>query len=198
VKKKMNKKKPQRQRVLAIICGLFLISGGLRIGSDAGQAIARETPVDTLAEAMPEPAVCEPPINEDLGGLVSAIRSRETALQDRENQIADRLQALAIAESEITIKLDELTIAEESLRATMALAAEAAESDLGRLTQVYENMKPAEAAALFEEMDPEFAAGFLARMRPEFAAAIMAGLEPSTAYAISASVAGRNDNVPSE
>ena len=78
----------------------------------------------------------------------------------------------------------------------MAYADTAAEGDLARLTAVYENMKPKDAAALFEEMDPDFAAGFLGRMRADSAAGIMAGLSPPVAYSVSVLLAGRNANVP--
>ena len=95
-------------------------------------------------------------------------------------------------------KLIALTQAEAALRDTIALADTAAESDLDRLTKVYENMKPKQAAALFEEMHPNFAAGFLGRMRPEAAAEIMAGLSPEAAHTFSVVMAGRNANVPTE
>ena len=80
----------------------------------------------------------------------------------------------------------------------MATADKAAENDIGRLTAVYENMKPDQAAALFRLMEPSFAAGFLGRMRPDSAAAILAGLEPDLAYSISVVLAGRNADVPRE
>ena len=88
--------------------------------------------------------------------------------------------------------------AEEALAATIAMADEAAATDLDQLTNVYENMKPKEAAALFEEMPPEFAAGFLGMMRPDAAALIMTQLEPEVAYSFSVVLAGRNANVPTE
>ena len=85
-----------------------------------------------------------------------------------------------------------------ALADTISVADSAAEEDLSQLTAVYENMKPADAAALFETMEPDFSAGFVGRMRPEVAAAIMALLAPETAYAISAILAGRNANAPTQ
>ena len=106
--------------------------------------------------------------------------------------------ALRVAEQEVTEKLAALTGAEAALRATLALAETAAESDLSRLATVYENMKPKDAAALFTEMTPEFAAGFLGLMQPEAAAAIMTELEAPVAYSISVMLAGRNALVPTQ
>ena len=91
-----------------------------------------------------------------------------------------------------------LVEAEQKLAGTMALAESAAEDDLGKLTAVYESMKPKDAAALFSEMQPEFAAGFLGRMRPDAAAQVMTGLSPDVAYSISVVMAGRNASAPTE
>ena len=101
-----------------------------------------------------------------------------------------------MAEAEIAERLEELRAAEAELAATVAQVETAAESDLGRLVQVYESMKPGDAAALFQTMAPEFAAGFIGRMNPNAAAAILTGLEPDTAYTISVIIAGRNANAP--
>ncbi|WP_306456516.1 MotE family protein [Flavimaricola marinus] len=143
-----------------------------------------------------EPAVCGP--EDTPAALIEALQEREARVVAREARIADRMQAMAVAEAEIEEKIAELTEAEDSLAALLALANSAAEDDLNRLTAVYENMKPQDAAALFEAMEPAFSAGFMGRMRPESAAAIMTNLESQTAYLISVVLAGRNANAPTE
>ncbi len=134
----------------------------------------------------------------NLAVVLAELREREARVSAREAALETRLQALAVAEDQISKNIAALTRAEDELAATMALADTAAEDDLSRLTAVYENMKPKEAAPLFEAMDPpQFAAGFLGgRMRPDAAASILAGLDPKTAYAISVILAGRNAAVP--
>jgi len=64
------------------------------------------------------------------------------------------------------------------------------------LTQVYETMNSADAAALFSQMDPGFAAGFLARMQSDAAAGVLAELDPAIAYSISVLIATRNASAP--
>jgi flagellar motility protein MotE (MotC chaperone) len=86
--------------------------------------------------------------------------------------------------------------AQANLEATLSLADQAAEKDLARMTTVYENMKPAEAAKIFETMDTRFAAGLLARMRPDVAAQVLTGMKPETAYAVTLTIASRNARVP--
>lgn len=182
---------------LWIISGLLLASGALRFATGTGPALARE--VEALIDEPPEAAsaeVCES--SDRIERVLEALGAREVALNAREAALADRLAALSLAEQEIEKNLLALESAEDALAQTIALADTAAEDDLARLTTVYENMKPKEAAALFEEMAPDFAAGFLGRMRPDAAAAIMAGLSAPTAYTISVMLAGRNANVPTE
>ncbi|MDJ0825796.1 MAG: hypothetical protein QNJ16_09865 [Rhodobacter sp.] len=183
---------------LWVIAGLLLLSGVLRFTSSTGPALARE--VESLQSAKPDTApvavICEAP--EDIAKVLDALGAQRKRLDERESALLDRVAALNLAESEIARNLAALEAAQSELEATLAIADQAAEGDLTRLTSVYENMKPKEAAALFEEMAPDFAAGFLGRMRPDAAAAVMAGLSPQTAYSISVFLAGRNADVPTE
>ncbi len=187
---------------LTAIAVLLLSSGAVRLGSGPGAAIAQE--MKEQAEKLmssgdlpgdPEEIVDVAP---ELLALLEETQAREAALAEREARLEARLQALALAETAIEEDLAKLEQAEAELRATMAAADKAAEDDIGRLTAVYENMKPDEAAALFQLMEPSFAAGFLGRMRSDAAAAILAGLTPDLAYTISVVLAGRNADVPRE
>jgi len=140
--------------------------------------------------------VCEAP--PDTAQLLAAIQARQGQLDSREAQIEKRLQALAEAERRMRENTAALVAAEQKLAATLAIADQAAEADLTRLTAVYENMKARNAARVFAAMAPEFAAGFLARMRADAAADILSNMEPDAAYAISLIVAGRNARAPRE
>lgn len=182
--------------VLSVIAGMLIASGLIRVGGEAGQALATEHEVmgdEALAES---PVVCDP--EAENAALLAAFQSREARIAAREGQLEDRLQAMRVAGAEITERLAQLQAAETALSDTITIADTAAEDDLGQLTAVYENMKPQDAADLFETMEPDFSAGFMGRMRPDVAALIMSNLTPETAYAISAILAGRNANAPTE
>ncbi len=187
------RKTPSSGRVLLIVAGLFVASAAIRIFDGSGVAVARE--VGSLTRPEP-PAVESTATQAELAVLLEDVRRRETEVIEKERALEARAAAAKLAEEKVSEALHELELAERELRATMALADEAAESDLTQLTAVYENMKPQQAAPLFAQMTPSFAAGFLGRMRPDAAAAIMAGLEPEAAYAISVILAGRNADVP--
>jgi len=191
----MKLKKPSAT-FLIIMC--FLSSGALRI-LENGEAIAQEVS-DTSArlagsESM-EPQNCPAPYEPQ--AMIEAILEREASLDALEQTLMDREQVLRVAKLRIEDQLVVLEDAENRLADTLALADNAAEKDLERLTSVYENMKPKEAADIFETMDVTFAAGFLSRMRPDAAAGILSNVDKTLAYAISVAMAGRNIGVPTE
>jgi flagellar motility protein MotE (MotC chaperone) len=193
---KVGKAKRRGGQGALIILAVFLaISGALRLGGGIGMALARsETSVasseDGTAPALDCPA---PPV-----ALAEALSNREERVSAKEKALEDRLAALALADKAIEIRLAKLAAAEAELNETLSRADGASEADLTRLTDMYQSMKPKEAAALFTTMAPEFAAGFLGRMRPETSAAILSGMSPEDAYTVSVILAGRNAKVPKQ
>lgn len=186
---------------LFLIASLFIGSALLRLVDGTGDALARSFQAIASSSQILEASSgvlgnCSR--DPDVQAVLKSLQRRSLELDDREAKVDRRLQALKLAEEEITYNLAALAAAEDSLKATIAMADGAAETDIARLTEVYEKMKPKEAAALFEAMDPVFAAGFLGRMRPESSAAIMAGLSPPVAYTVSIVLAGRNSKVPTD
>ncbi|MGD1882417.1 MAG: MotE family protein [Paracoccaceae bacterium] len=182
---------------IVMIALLFTFSAGVRIATSADEAMA-QVDLSFMNADAPDPAETEPASLDraEIQTLLDALNERERRVADREEQAKLRTRTLEIATQEVERRLEALEQAEARLRATLAQTDTAAEDDLTRLTDVYQNMKPKDAARLFEAMEPEFAAGFLGRMRPDAAAAIMAGLDPQIGYSISVILAGRNANTP--
>lgn len=187
----------RRGSALLMIAMLMMGSAVVRLGAEAGPALSR---VAASADKAPAQNGSAPTAGQatDVSPLLLAMRQREERIAAQEAQITDRLHALRIAEETVEKRLADLVAAEERLRETLAVADGATERDVAQLTNVYEQMKSKEAAAVFEEMDPNFAAGFLARMRPEVAASVLEGMDPKAAYAISVILAGRSFRVPTE
>lgn len=185
--------RPKSSRTLPFIMLLLFGSAGIRVGLGVDTAFA----VDA-SEAMDMDHVMTNVTEAPPAALVAALQAREDRLDMREEQFEARMQALRVAEAEINEKLTALAEAEASLSALLALADDAAENDLARLTEVYASMKPEDAAALFEQMEPGFAAGFMGRMQPAAAALIMTDLQPETAHLISVLLASRNATAPTE
>ncbi len=196
----MSKRKPKKVKIRArsgaLLCVTLLLvgSGVLRLSDGAGMAIAREF---VSGDKTPEDgATCT--TDDESAMILAALDERTRKLDEREDALDSRFATLSEAEAEIERNMSALVEAEQKLAGTMALAESAAEDDLGKLTAVYESMKPKDAAALFSEMQPEFAAGFLGRMRPDSAAQVMTGLSPDVAYSISVVMAGRNASAPTK
>lgn len=174
--------------VLLVLSLLFFGAGLSRLGLGVAEVIAAEpTTPDETAETVQNP---------DPGDLFAALRAREAQLEAAEAALQTRQAALRAAERDIEAQIATLTDLEAQLAATLRQTESAAEQDLARLTTVFENMKPQQAADLFGQMDTEFAAGFMARLRPDFAGEVMAGLDPVIAYAITAVLAGRHARTP--
>jgi len=196
--KKKSRRSNGRGSIL-LITALLIASAAVRLGVGAGTAIAEGDFASQLLIPDSKPGTdgeVQPIGQTDIGTLLDALMARENRVAEKEDALKVRAKALDVAQIEIERRLTALEQAEKQLGATLARAQTAAEDDLARLTTVYENMKPKEAAALFQAMEPEFAAGFLARMRPDIAAKVMSGLEPQAAYSISAILAGRNALAP--
>jgi flagellar motility protein MotE (MotC chaperone) len=176
------------------ILGLTLILSALVSLTDSGSAFVRRA--NALEASQPSEsssmALCQ--TDTDLQRVLDALLVREEGIATTELQLNQRLATVRKLEAEAEKRITQAEEAEAALKATMALAQTASETDLGQLTNVYQKMKPKNAASLFQEMEPAFAAGFLARMKPEAAAPILASMDAQAAYAISVTLAGRNAN----
>ena len=173
---------------LIVLGVMFVFSGALRVST-------LEMPDEPIAVGLSSEARSGSKMRFDEFDFERAFQDlahQREIIDNKMLSLADREQAVNIAEQRISEKIEELTEIEESLKATLARAEGASESDLSQLTSVYENMKTEEAAALFGAMSPEFAAGFIARMRADAAAEILAGLSPERAYTISVLLANRH------
>jgi len=183
--------------LLALGAGLKTVEGVggafAQIPDRPAGAVTAADPAAPAAQAAPEGGGGAEALRAD---LLVELRQRELSLAAREGELDARHAELAAIEARIAQQIAALETAERELSATMALADRAAETDLARLTSVFEAMRPEHAAQVVAEMAPEFAAGLIARLPPATAAAIMAGLEPRLAYGLAAIVAGRNVDVP--
>ena len=194
---KKHRRSPWQRIGLFAFFALFMASGIFRIGTlDFAFASAGD---DGDPQREPPAAVQEIAQAASLESLELALArvvGRAEALDEREASIAARERAVEEAEALVAGQLAALEETEARLESLLSLSDTAAESDLERLTDMYESMDARDAAALFTQMDPSFAAGFLGRMQSEAAAGVLAELDPTVAYSISVLLATRNASVP--
>jgi flagellar motility protein MotE (MotC chaperone) len=196
-------RRPRKRRVSAwaLIVGCFLASGIVRLADPAGPMAEAATGLAAAEALAPAPdRTMAKQCTEDGDGAahLNAVHERETQLRKRALEIADRERALVAAEARLREERERLEVTRKRLEKTLSIADDAAEADIQRLVSVYESMDPKKSSKIFETMDIGFAAGFLARMRQDVAAEVLGGMPAERAYAISATIAGRNANVPKD
>ena len=177
---------------LTLLGLVFAVSAVLRVGA---LDLAWATADDGAAHSM-APITLPADITRALQDATEEVAALRRDLDARSAALAEREAAVALAQSLVEARLAELAEAETRIEALIAVSDTAAETDLDRLTRVYETMPPDTAAALFTQMSPSFAAGFLARMTPAASAALMAAMAPEQAYAVSVVLATRNSSAP--
>jgi flagellar motility protein MotE (MotC chaperone) len=83
-----------------------------------------------------------------------------------------------------------------ALEATLVRIDQEAEAEIVRLVEIYESMKPKEAARIFEAMPAEVVAGFVRRMDERKSAVVMGNLKAEHAYAITLAMANHRVRLP--
>jgi flagellar motility protein MotE (MotC chaperone) len=156
----------------------------------AGPATA-DGPVGPAADAPPfdpsEPPACDP-------RMLRAIDERSRQLDARSSDLAARGRMLEVIEARAREQVQALRAERSALESTLARVDGEAEAGIVRLVEIYENMKPKEAARIFEAMPAEIAAGFVRRMAEKKSALVMGNLDAGHAYAITLALA--NSRVP--
>jgi len=174
-----------RQPVLSVLATMFIVSAAIRLLDSGGEVWAAN---EILPAGAAEVCVAETP------DILAALDQRAFDLDTYETSLAEQAKALEERSKEIDGQIAELERTKAELEATVVMVDSASENDLMKLTSVYENMKPSDAAELFSLMDPAFAAGFIGRMQPEVSAQILTNIDPEVAYTLSVVLAGRNAN----
>lgn len=120
-------------------------------------------------------------------------------LRDRALRIERYIAALEVkkgelgeAEATLRQRLVELRAQKGSIQDRNDGATRAVREDIDRLIAVYDQMKPAEAAAILGNLPADFAAEILMRVQPETGARIIAAVEPRQAALLTAQMGARS------
>ncbi|CAM3436898.1 MotE family protein [Paracoccus nototheniae] len=148
-------------------------------------------------------AIAAPPeLLEGCGDVPEAVALAEE-LRDRALRIERYMAALdtrkaeiALAETTLRERLTELRAQKGSITARQDGATEAVRNDIDRLVALYDQMKPAEAAAILINLPTDFAAEILMRVQPEAGARIIAAVEPRQAALLTAQMGARSVRNP--
>lgn len=161
-------------------------------------ALVAQARVPDLLSAVAEP----PELLEGCGDVPEAValaeelRDRALRIERYMASIDSRKADLLQAETTLRERLAELRALKGAASARRDGDTEAVRGDIDQLIAVYDQMKPAEAAAILTNLPADFAAEILVRVRPETGARIIAAVEPRQAALLTAQMGARSVRNP--
>ena len=124
--------------------------------------------------------------------LATELRDRALRIERYMEALETRKAEIAAAEATLRARAGELRQQTSGLQSRRNGASQAVREDIDRLIAVYDQMKPAEAAAVLTNLPPDFAAEILMRVQPETGARIIAAVEPRQAALLTAQMGARS------
>ncbi|MFN0264127.1 MotE family protein [Tepidamorphus sp. 3E244] len=198
--------------LIAAAAALFVLKG-VQIAIDAPGAVsgariafAQDTQADTdEAEKKPakaddkdEPAInlvdTPPPTAED--AINSRLSERRQELDKFETDLKMRENLLKAAEMRIEQRLSELKELESRLNATLSKREEEEKERFKNLVDMYQAMKPKDAAAVFDRLDTQALVEVAAGIDPRNMAEIVAKMTPEGAERLTVALMNRANAVP--
>lgn len=121
--------------------------------------------------------------------LISQLRQRRENLESRAQQLDIQEQLLASTEKRINDKIVQLQDLEVRIKQHLRLFEEAEQKQLDAIVQVYEKMKPKDAAPRFEALALQTQVDIVTKMKPARVAALMEQMSPQKASILTTELA---------
>lgn len=116
--------------------------------------------------------------------LRSIARERELLAEQKKALMTERAE-IALAREALGVEIEQLTELRIVISQILEKAEAAHEADITKLTALYKEMKPADAAEILSEMNLEVTVNVISSMKERNAADIMSKLPPNVTQAIS-------------
>lgn len=152
----------------------------------ASAAGAQQTP----APDRPSPIVVGLPDSEEME-IIMQLRQRREELENRERQLDLQVQLLDSTEKRIDDKILQLQTLEVKIKEHLRLFDEREDGQLKSIVEVYEKMKPKDAAPRFEELPIQTQLDLVTRMKSTKVAALMEKMTPVKAVTLTKELATR-------
>lgn len=175
-----------RRSLLSLIAGTLLVPAGILMWQQQDLSrffAAFAQPSGLMQGCMDVPEAVT---------MVEALRDRSLQIERYMESIDNRKAQLAEVEEGLRKRLTEIKTEKSNKGTRQDLQSEAVRNDIDRLIAVYDQMKPAEAAAILTNLPADFAAEILMRVQPATGARIIAAVEPRQAAALTAHMGARN------
>ena len=170
---------------------------GAQAWAQEGVVAAEDVALPTIASA---PAVCalsEEQLAEQAGispaelRIIQSLSARRDQLDARDTDFATMLPLMAAAEQKLDERIAALNEVKAELEGMLGQADEREQAEINRLVQVYQAMRPREAAAVFNTLADSVRLPVAQAMRPRALAAIMAQMPPAEARELTEKLADR-------
>lgn len=181
--------------------------------AEAGGNIAKRYPTDEVPPLPPGtprpenrpyvttgPASGEPADAELLTGLsegerllLQRLSERRKELDERESALSERAAMLEAAEKRIDARIKRLEELEASIAAKTAEREKRRQEEIAGLVEMYENMKPRDAAKVFDRLQLEVLVRVVEEMKPRVMSAILAEMKPQKAEELTMAIAERTN-----
>lgn len=119
--------------------------------------------------------------------ILVSLKEERTKLLEFESQLNQRELALKTLETEVDKSLNELKSLREEIQQLLARKNEEENKKIQELSQMYEKMDPAKAAALISSLDEKLAIDILAGMKKKSAAKLLNYIDGAKAVKLSSS-----------
>ena len=187
--------------VRLIGAGPGLFQGAQAWAEGAAESVAEATQGEPGTSDGPPPrAACAIPVEElaRQAGLSPAelrilqnLSERRGELDARDVDFETQLPLLIAAEAKAQERIDELTALRTEIQGLLGQVSEREQAEIDRLVQVYQAMRPRDAAPVFATLDDGVRLPVAAAMRPRALAAIMAEMDPAAARVLTQRLAAR-------
>lgn len=175
-----------RKPLLTILSAGFAVPGAIALWQSQGVA-------DYFAAFAEPPALLQGCTDvPEAVSLATELRDRALRIERYLEMMDAKKAEVAAAEAALVERLTELGAAKNNIQSKRNTSTDAVRSDIDRLVAVYDQMKPAEAAAVLSNLPPDFAAEILMRVQPENGARIIASVEPRQAALLTAQMGARS------
>lgn len=180
--------------------GLFQGAQAWAEGVAESTAAASAQGEQSTPDGPPAPAACAVSVEElaRQAGLSPAelrilqnLSERRGELDARDVDFDTQLPLLIAAEAKAQERLDELTALRGEIQGLLGQVSEREQEETNRLVQVYQAMRPRDAAPVFARLSDDVRLPVAAAMRPRALAAIMAEMEPEAARILTQRLAAR-------
>lgn len=123
--------------------------------------------------------------------LLQDLSKRRKELDAREQAVIQKEGLLTAAEDRIEKKIDELEAVRAEIESLIKTYNEQEEEEIKGLVQIYEKMKPKDAARIFDELDMDILLRVFDRMKSSKSAPVLANMRPQKAKEVTSRIAER-------